>query len=86
MLDGITDLLRILVFGPSIILLTLFGLACTLEGWRHGPMSRKLRGTSNTDDRGRRASQLATCAFDFRDRLRPRSRSASRKWSYAARS
>jgi hypothetical protein len=32
--DGITDLLRILVFGPSIIVLMLFGLACTLEGWR----------------------------------------------------
>jgi hypothetical protein len=40
--DGITDLLRILVFGPSIIVLMLFGLACTLESWRRSSDERRI--------------------------------------------
>ena len=40
--EGVTDLLRILVLGPSIILLMLLGLACTLEGWRRSSDEQRI--------------------------------------------
>jgi hypothetical protein len=41
--DGGTDLLDILLFTSLAILLTLFGFACAVEGWRRWSDNRRIR-------------------------------------------